>query len=159
MDSFVVFSHMTSVSKKYITRKNVAKYLYDQLTGNFAGFVVGLSATGLVSRFFETRSIRNLWGIASKKTVVSKDAFSALEWIISIVIGFIVFEIMTRVVKEKLDRLVPTFKIRVYRWLVRNEFADRYRAGASFLSIKRVVMLSSFNAVLRKTFSRSSGPV
>ena len=147
---------MASIREKYLTQKNIAKYLYDQLTGNFAGFVIGLSATGLVSNFFETRSIRNLWGIASKKTVVSKDTFGALEWIISIVIGFIVFEIMTRVVKQELDRLVPTCRIRVYRWLVRNDLVNRYRVGLTFLNNKRIVVLSSFNTAVRKTFSRSS---
>jgi hypothetical protein len=147
---------MTTVREKYFTRKNIAKYLYDQLTGNFAGFVIGLSATSLVSNFFETRSIRNLWGIASKKTVVSKDTFGALEWIISIVIGFIVFELMTKVVKQKLDWLVPTFRMRFYRWLVRNDLVYRYRVGATFLDNKRIVVLSSFNTAVRKTFSRSS---
>ena len=97
---------------KYLSRKNIAKYLYDQLTGNFAGFIVAMSASGLVSRFFETRSIRNLWGIASKKTVISKETFGALEWIISIVIGFVVFEIMTKVVKERLDRNAPALKMK-----------------------------------------------
>ena len=75
------------ITMKIVSRKVVLRYLYDQLTGNFAGFLIGMSATTLVSQFYETRGLRNLWGLTSKKTVVDKDTFSNLEWIISIVIS------------------------------------------------------------------------
>lgn len=52
---------------KYFNRKAITQYLYDQLTGNFAGFLIGLSATSLVSQFFETRSLKNFWGLGAKK--------------------------------------------------------------------------------------------
>jgi hypothetical protein len=143
---------------KYVSRKNVLKYLYDQLTGNFAGFIVGMSASGLVSNFFETRSIRNLWGITSRKTVVSKEMFGALEWIISILIGFIVFEIMTKVVKERLDRHMPAIKRIVFRWIIRNNFRIKTRELVSLMENKRAVLFGAFNSGLRKTISRSSRP-
>jgi hypothetical protein len=141
---------------KYLSRKNIAKYVYNQLTGNFAGFIVGVSASGLVSRFFETRSIRNLWGITSKKTVISKENFAALEWIISIVIGFIVFEIMTRVVKERLDRKVPALRIKLYRWIHRNRLKQRSREALLTLQNRRLGIFSGFTMTLRKTLLRNS---
>jgi hypothetical protein len=106
--------------KKFFNKKAALKYLYDQLTGNFLGFLVGFSATTLVSRFFEARSIKNLWGLTSRKTVVDKDTFSMLEWMVSIVVGFIVFEIMTKVVKERIDKYFPIYKYKLMRWLVGN---------------------------------------
>ena len=93
------------------------------------GFIVGMSATGLVSHFFETRSIKNLWGLAAHKKVVAKSTFSNLEWIISILIGFIVFEIMTKVVKEKLDRNLPRYKFRLFRWIVARRVRAKIRHG------------------------------
>jgi hypothetical protein len=113
--------------KKHFNRKAVAKYFYNQLTGNFTGFIVAVSASGLVSKFFETRSIRNLWGLTSKKTVVDKSTFAALEWFVSILIGFIVFEIMTKVVKERIDRHLPFLKTRLLRFLVHIKFRSRSR--------------------------------
>lgn len=143
---------------KYFNRKRILKYLYDQLTGNFAGFIVGMSATGLVSNFFETRSIKNLWGIASKKTIVDKGTFHTLEWIISIVIGFVVFEIMTKVVKEKIDRYFPVYKYKVLRWVVRNEIRQKTKDLLQSLANKRLSLLSSFNNTLRSTFSKFGKP-
>jgi hypothetical protein len=121
---------------KYFERKRVFKYLYDQLTGNFAGFLVGMSATGLVSKFFETRSIKNLWGLTAKKAVVSKETFGALEWIISILIGFIVFEIMTKVVKQKIDQRLPSMKAKLFRWMIRNNLRSASKVFSIPLTTK-----------------------
>lgn len=143
---------------KYFNKKTILKYLYDQLTGNFAGFIVGMSATGLVSNFFETRSIKNLWGIASKKTIVDKDTFHTLEWIISILIGFVVFEIMTKVVKEKIDRYFPRYKYKVLRWFVRHEIQPKTNELLLALTNKRISLFSSFNNTLKNTFSKSVKP-
>lgn len=112
---------------KYLQRKVILKYIYDQLTGNFMGFLIGMSATGLVSHFFETRSIKNLWGLAAHKRVVDKDTFSNLEWIISIIIGFIVFEIVTKVLKEKLNKNYPRYKFKALRWYASRQSAPRNR--------------------------------
>jgi hypothetical protein len=141
---------------KYFDRKRVLKYLYDQLTGNFAGFLVGMSATGLVSRFFETRSIKNLWGLTARKAVVSKETFGALEWMISIVIGFIVFEIMTKVVKQKLDQKLPALKTKLFRWVIGNNLRGRAGNLYELMDNRRMILFGSFNNTLRKTFSRHS---
>jgi hypothetical protein len=69
-----------------------------------------MASTRLVSHFFTTRSIRNLWGITARKTVVDKQTFSAMEWAISIVIGFVVFELVSKWMKKKLDEMMPKFK-------------------------------------------------
>ena len=141
---------------KYFNKKTLLKYLYDQLTGNFAGFIVGMSATGLVSNFFETRSIRNLWGIASRKTIIDKGTYQNLEWIISIVIGFVVFEIMTKVVKEKLDRYFPVYKKQLFRWIIRTNMQPRVKQVLLDLSNKRVSLFSSFNDRLKSSFSKAT---
>jgi hypothetical protein len=81
-------------------------YLYSNFVGNFLGFAIGMASTRLVSHFFTTRSIRNLWGLTARKTVVDKQTFVAMEWAISILIGFIVFEIISKWIKRKMDELV-----------------------------------------------------
>jgi hypothetical protein len=84
-------------------RKALSKYTYNQLKGHFLGFIVGTSAAGFVSTFFETRKISNLWGLTSSKTVVSGDTFRFLEWSCSLVAGFIAFEVVNNLAKEKLS--------------------------------------------------------
>lgn len=141
---------------KYFDRKVVARYLYDQLTGNFAGFLIGISATSLVSQFFETRSLKNLWGLGAKKTVIDKDTFSNLEWIISIVIGFVAFEIMTKVVKGKIDRHFPAFRFRILRWLVRNNWHTGLQTIQSNLRKRRITFFTGVHTTLKSTLNRYS---
>jgi hypothetical protein len=91
--------------KSNLHRKFI-EYLYSNFVGNFIGFAIGMASSRLVSHFFTTRSIKNLWGLTAKKTVVDKQTFSAMEWGISILIGFLVFEIISKWVKKKMEEWV-----------------------------------------------------
>ena len=109
------FSVRKLISMKTNTARKFLDYLYGNFAGNFLGFVIGLASARLVSRFFATRSIKNLWGLTTSKTVVDKKTFNAMEWIISVVIGFIVFEIISKWVKRKVDQMLPKYKLT--QWL------------------------------------------
>lgn len=136
--------------KKFLSGKVILRYLYDQLTGNFLGFLIGMSATSLVSKFFETRSLKNLWGLTAKKTIVNKATFSNLEWILSIVIGFIVFEIFTKVIKEKIDKNFPRYKVKVMRWMIANNIPEKASALGIRLNQQRVALFAAVHqAVVR----------
>jgi hypothetical protein len=139
---------------KFISRKVILKYLYNQLTGTFAGFLIGMSATKLVAQFFETRGLKNLWGLASKKTIVDKNTFGNLEWIISVVIGFIVFEIFTRVVKEKIDKYFPIYKYRSFRWIVANQWHTKLRDAGTILNQRRVVILAAMQNAMSNAIDK-----
>jgi hypothetical protein len=143
---------------KFISRKVVLKYLYKQLTGTFAGFLIGMSATKLVAQFFETRGLRNLWGLTSKKTIVDKGTFSNLEWIISIVIGFIVFEIFTKVVKEKIDKYFPIYKYRSFRWLIANQWHTKLRNTGVSLNHKRVMIFAAVQNAMSNAIDKYAKP-
>ncbi|WP_205510001.1 hypothetical protein [Longitalea arenae] len=94
----------SNVSRKFL------QYMYSNFTGNFLGFAIGMASSRLVSHFFTTRSIKNLWGLTAKKTVVDKQTFSGLEWMISIIIGFLVFEVISKWVKKKMDPMLLKYK-------------------------------------------------
>lgn len=94
------------------------EYLYSNYIGNFIGFVIGMISTRLVSHFFTTRSIHNLWGLTTHKTIVNKHTYTNLEWGISIIIGFIVFELVSKWLKKKMDEILPRYKLT--QWLVDN---------------------------------------
>jgi len=97
-------SSMKQTSQKFL------QYVYSSYTGNFIGFAIGMASTRLVAHFFTTRSIKNLWGLTARKTVVDKQTFSFMEWAISIIIGFIVFEIISKWVKKKMNPLMQKYK-------------------------------------------------
>jgi hypothetical protein len=97
-------SSMKQTSQKFL------QYVYSSYTGNFIGFAIGMASTRLVAHFFTTRSIKNLWGLTARKTVVDKQTFSFMEWAISIIIGFIVFEIISKWVKKKMDPVMQKYK-------------------------------------------------
>ncbi len=92
------------------TGQKFMQYVYSNYTGNFIGFAIGMASTRLVAYFFTTRSIKNLWGLTAKKTVVDKQTFSFMEWAISIIIGFLVFEIISKWVKKKLNPYLLKYK-------------------------------------------------
>lgn len=120
------------------------------------GFLIGLSASSLVSQFFEARSIRNIWGLTSKKTVVDKDTFSNLEWIISMVVGFVVFEIITKVVKEKIQAHFPKVKFRMYRWIISKRLRNELDILPKYLATRRIALVAYTRTAIRQTFSKYS---
>ena len=96
-------------------------YLYNSFLGNFLGFAVGMASTRLVSHFFATKSIKNLWGLTSHKTMLDKKTYSNLEWIVSLLIGFIVFEIISKWVTKKLDEKWPKYKASFFEWMAKRK--------------------------------------
>ena len=97
------------------TSRKFLEYMYSNFAANFVGFAIGMASARLVSHFYTTRSIKNLWGLTARKTVVDKQTFSAMEMLISVVIGFIVFEIISKWLKKKMDDLLPRYKLT--QWL------------------------------------------
>ena len=122
---------------KTISQKLVL-YLYNNFIGNFLGFIVGMASTRLVSHFFATKSIKNLWGLTARKTVVDKQTFSIMEWTISILIGFLVFEIISKGIKKKMDEIWPSLKSSVKEWFVNPIKAERYTGNQTLVGQQRV---------------------
>ena len=109
------------------TRKTVLAYFSEQFAGRFTGFIIGLWATRIVSRFFTTRSIHNLWGLTAKKTVVSKQTFGNLQWIAAVVIGYLVFEVVFRLIKNKIAPGLSKFRFRLLRMLIEKGWSEKLR--------------------------------
>lgn len=114
----------------------LSEYLFDKITGTFTGFVIGLWAARLVAHFFATRSIKNLWGIASRKTVVDKQTYSILEWAASVLIGYIVFEIVVRVIRKRLDPWLAIQKVKFRNWMMSEKHQSDQRVIRTEVSAK-----------------------
>jgi hypothetical protein len=117
---------------KTISQK-LALYLFNNFVGNFLGFIVGMASTRLVSHFFATKSIKNLWGLTTRKTLVDKQTFSILELTISIFIGFIVFELISKGVKKKMDESLPSWKLTVKKWFAYRNDEKNYPGEQAFV--------------------------
>ena len=107
--------------------KNIFKYLTDQFIGTFASFIIGIWASSLVSHFFATRSLKNLWGLTARKTVVDKQTFSMLEWLASVLVGYLVFEIAVRVIKSQVIPRLAIFRLRFIRLMIRTGWYVRIK--------------------------------
>jgi len=136
--------------------KFILTYIYEKATGSFMGFLIGMASSGLVSKFCETRSIRNLWGLTAKKSLISKKMFGNLEWIVSILIGFLVFEIFTKVVKKKLDHHLPKFRFPIIRWIVKKDLHRKLRFLHLQIDQKRIMFLSTVHIGAKQAFNRIS---
>ena len=66
------------------------RFLTHEALNLAVGYLAGLSASILVSRFFVKKGLVNLWGLASKKHALSKDDYEWLMAIASYLIGLIV---------------------------------------------------------------------
>lgn len=69
--------------------------------GKFLSFIAALWASGLVSAFFEKKSSQNLWGISSEKSVLSGDAYHAIQSTLTVIIGFIVLLFVDYLIETK----------------------------------------------------------
>lgn len=105
------------------------EYVYNNYVGNFLGFVIAMMSSRLVSHYFTTRSIKNLWGLTAHKTVIDKHTYTNLEWAITIIIGFVVFEIVSKWLTKKLQQLLPKYKFT--KWMVEAEEKPVEKAAAA----------------------------
>ncbi len=66
------------------------QFVTGEITNLAVGYLAGLTASTLVSRFFVKKGLVNLWGLAAKREAVSKDNYEWLLFGASYLIGLIV---------------------------------------------------------------------
>ncbi len=90
----------SSVNKigEYVSRKKILRESVAEFFNHGIGYIAGVLAYNNLSVFFEVKSFRNLWGVANfrKKTLVSQDTFELMEFVISGLVGFLIFKLVTR---------------------------------------------------------------
>ncbi|GAB4492632.1 MAG: hypothetical protein OHK0019_14920 [Saprospiraceae bacterium] len=64
------------------------------------GYLAGLTASNLVSRFFVKKGLVNLWGLTAKREAVRKDDYEWLMFITSYLIGLIVMASVNYLLKK-----------------------------------------------------------
>ncbi len=64
------------------------------------GYLAGLTASNLVSKFFVKKGLVNLWGLTAKREAVKKDDYEWLMLIASYLIGLIVMASVNLLMKK-----------------------------------------------------------
>ncbi len=92
-------------SRKYLTNVVIQKTL-----GNLVGFAVGILVTNSFTHYVtERKSIKNLFGLAHRKQVQVNDTPEWVQYIVSILLGFIVLEVINYFFESKKHLLIFDF--------------------------------------------------
>jgi len=70
--------------------KKITAFLASEAFNLSVGYLAGLGASLLVSRFFVKKGLGNLWGIAARREALQKDDYEWLMFISSYLIGLVV---------------------------------------------------------------------
>jgi hypothetical protein len=84
---------MNDFLKATLTPQKFRGLAVNTALGNFAGYLAGSAVTVLTTyHSIERRALRNLFGILPRKKVVVHLLPEWLEWVLALVIGFLVME-------------------------------------------------------------------
>ena len=142
---------------KLPTRKEAVQYLYSQSLAQFVGFYIGIYSSGIVSRFFETRSFSNLWGILARKPIVDEGTFSALERMVAVMIGFIVFVIVSTILKPLLERLKPVLDQEIVQFAKERGWDAKWETLKVDVKTKSVACFASLKVAIRDAVRKLKG--
>ena len=80
--------------------KKAAHFVVGEVTNLAVGYLAGLTASNLVSRFFVKRGLVNLWGLAAKREAVGGDTYDWLMFGTSYLIGLVVMLAVNRLMQK-----------------------------------------------------------
>ena len=102
------FKHKATLAfREKFSFPRIKNFIVQQSLGNLVGFIVGMwVSTTFTHHILERRSIHNLFGILRRKKVLVNDIPHWLQTTISILIGFLVLELINYFFQNKLYLLV-----------------------------------------------------
>lgn len=83
--------------RDFLKNKKLLREFIEEFFNHGIGYIAGLLAYNYLESIFEVKGIRNLWGAANfrKKVLIEQDTFDSMEFIISGIVGFIIFKIVS----------------------------------------------------------------
>lgn len=96
---------MKAFLKTVFTKPKLHKLFVSTALGNFAGYVAGSVVTVLSTyHSVERRALRNLFGILPRKQVVVHLLPEWLEWLLALIVGFVVMELVRYAINHETSR-------------------------------------------------------
>lgn len=87
---------------KKFNRKYMTNVVIQKMLGNLVGFAVGVLITNSFTHYVtERRSVKNLFGLAGRKKVLVNDTPEWIQYGLSILLGFIVLEVINHFFSSK----------------------------------------------------------
>lgn len=87
---------------KKFNRKYMTNVVIQKMLGNLVGFAVGVLITNSFTHYVtERRSVKNLFGLAGRKKVQVNDTPEWVQYGLSILLGFIVLEVINHFFSSK----------------------------------------------------------
>jgi len=80
--------------------KKVTHFLAGEIINLSVGYLAGLTASNLVSRYFVKKGLVNLWGLAAKREAVNKDTYEWMMFGASYLIGLIVMLVVNQLMQR-----------------------------------------------------------
>ncbi|MCA0236214.1 MAG: hypothetical protein LCH81_07505 [Bacteroidetes bacterium] len=78
----------------------LTKFIAGEVVNLSVGYLAGLSASMLVSKFFVKKGLANLWGLTAKRDAVDKDTYEWLMFAASYFIGLMVMILINYLIKR-----------------------------------------------------------
>ncbi len=80
--------------------KKVSQFVAGEAINLSVGYLAGLTASNLVSRFFVKKGLVNLWGLAAKREAVDKDTYEWMMFGTSYLIGLCVMLVVNQLMQR-----------------------------------------------------------
>ncbi|MDX1910619.1 MAG: hypothetical protein SFV22_03990 [Saprospiraceae bacterium] len=80
--------------------KKFAQFIAGEILNLSVGYLAGLTASSLVSRFFVKKKLVNLWGLAAQREAVSRQDYEWIMFGVSYTIGLIVMLVVSFLIKK-----------------------------------------------------------
>lgn len=95
---------------KRFNRKYMTNVVIQKTLGNLVGFAVGVFVTNSFTHYVtERRNVKNLFGLAGRKKVLVNETPEWVQYGLSILLGFIVLELINHFFESKKHILILNF--------------------------------------------------
>jgi hypothetical protein len=92
--------------KHTFNRSKITGLIIGETIGKFIGFMVGIWSANLFTyHIYERKNIHNLFGLLKRKQIVVHRAPLWIEWLFSVLIGFIAMQLVHFLIQELNNRL------------------------------------------------------
>jgi sterol desaturase/sphingolipid hydroxylase (fatty acid hydroxylase superfamily) len=107
---------MKKVVSEILNKEKVVNFIVNETIGRFVGFVVGMWSSSLFTKVvYEKRGLNNLFGMMPRKKVVVNTTPEWVQLLLSIIVGFIMLELVNYFFKNKL--YLPIWENAKMQWV------------------------------------------
>ncbi|MBC7390200.1 MAG: hypothetical protein H7329_13370 [Opitutaceae bacterium] len=93
---------LTLTLSQRFNKKYIAKGLFQETIGSLVGFAIGMWVSNSFTHYVkEKRNLKNLYGVLGRKEVVVNEIPAWMQFCLSVILGFIVLEIINYFFQSK----------------------------------------------------------